>query len=283
MQKILLQTTIPSIDDDWNVTRFSMLAEYLSGLRGPGGLRLYEVVARDKASADGDDPVLSKIDVSDFDQLWLFAVDLGGGISENECAAIGRFRARDGGLLTTRDHADLGSSLCSLGGVGRAHHFHSKNQNPDESRRVDDDNVTTSISWPNCHSGNNGDLQTIEPVAPPHRVLHAKDRLIHRFPAHPHEGDVSAPPDDPTARVIARGTSVVTGRPFNIAVVFEPTDGNGHALAESTFHHFADYNWDVSKGCPSFVGETPGNQIASDPHALDDIKTYVANVAAWLS
>lgn len=34
----------------------------------------------------------------------------------------------------------------------------------------------------------------------------------------------------------------MTGRTFNIAVAFEPSASGGPALAESTFHHFADYN-----------------------------------------
>ena len=39
----------------------------------------------------------------------------------------------------------------------------------------------------------------------------------------------------------------------------------GRALAESTFHHFADYNWDLDRGAPSFVTEPPGTEIKADP------------------
>lgn len=52
---------------------------------------------------------------------------MGDGLTAEDCAAIGRFHARGGGILATRDHQDLGSSICSLGGVGKAHHFHSHN------------------------------------------------------------------------------------------------------------------------------------------------------------
>jgi len=112
--------------------------------------------------------------------------------------------------------------------------------------------------------------------------------VIERFPAHPHEGDVGAPASDPTARVIVTGTSKATRRPFNIAVAFEPVKRAGKTVgggvAQSTFHHFCDYNWDTSAGCPSFVSEQPGGQIAAGgAHALDDIKTYVGNIARWLS
>jgi hypothetical protein len=57
----------------------------------------------------------------------------------------------------------------------------------------------------------------------------------------------------------------------------------GRVVAQSTFHHFVDYNWDIEKGCPSFVSEPPGNGMKENPHALEDIKTYVRNLALWLA
>ena len=133
--KILLQTTIPQTEDDWSVARFSVLRGWLEALEDGEGRRLCEVTARDRErDADGNDPVLSALDASDFDELWLFAVDAGDGLSKADCAGITRFRRRGGGILATRDHQDLGSSLCTLGGVGAAHFFHTRNPEPDESR-----------------------------------------------------------------------------------------------------------------------------------------------------
>ncbi len=77
---------------------------------------------------------------------------------------------------------------------------------------------------------------------------------------------MSAPAGE-NARVIAMGNSKTTGRPFNIAVAFDPGE-EGPALAHSTFHHFADYNWDPRSGSPSFVTEAPGDAIIRDPRAL---------------
>jgi hypothetical protein len=105
--------------------------------------------------------------------------------------------------------------------------------------------------------------------------------LIRYLPAHPHEGAVSAPANQ-AARVIASSYSKATGRPFNIAVAFESEDGKGRAIAQSTFHHFADYNWDTRKGAPSFVDEPPGDGIYRNPEALTDTHQYVRNVALWL-
>jgi hypothetical protein len=284
--RILLQTTIPQIADDWNIERFSMLRDHLAALTDEDGAPLCLVTARDRVAPGAPDPILSTIDRSDFDELWLFAVDTGDGLDEADCAAIGRFRLKGGGLLITRDHMDLGSSVCSLGGVGRAHFFHSTNADPDETRHIIDDRETSYILWPNYHSGANGDFQEIEAVGPPHPVLRdpaASGGLIRYLPAHPHEGAVGAPIDDPTARVIATGVSKVSGRRFNLAVAFEPSANGGPAVAQSTFHHFTDFNWDPTSGCPSFVDETPGKALAASPEAQRSIRRYVRNLALWLA
>lgn len=287
---ILLQTTIPFAADDWAIQRFSLLTQHLSSLKDDNGAPLYQVTTRDRETdAEGNDVVLSKLDTSDFQQLWLFAVDDGTGLSVPDCQGITRFHQRGGGILTTRDHQDLGASLCTLGGVGRAHFFHSQNPDPDESRQVRDDQQTESISWPNYHSGSNGDYQKITPVGPVHELLRNPDHtVIEFFPAHPHEGSVGVPSDEDRARVIATGVSQATGRDFNLIVVFEERDdahGNrlGRAVAQSSFHHLVDYNWDTSQGCPSFLLEPPGDEIKRDPQRLEDVKTYVSNVARWLS
>jgi hypothetical protein len=75
----------------------------------------------------------------------------------------------------------------------------------------------------------------------------------------------------------------VTGREFNLMVTFEPSAAGGPAVAESTFHHFVDYNWDINAGAPSFVTDRPGNQLAAFPKALQDTRRYVRNLALWLA
>src|SRR5215510_9669758 len=134
---ILLQTTIPFIEDDWNINRFSLLRDHLAATTNDAGEKVFKVTTRDwQSNADGNDGVLSVLDTTDVDELWLFAVDTGDGLTVTDCAGITRFRQRGGGLLATRDHQDLGSSLCTLGGVGRAHFFHTQHQDPDDSRHV---------------------------------------------------------------------------------------------------------------------------------------------------
>jgi hypothetical protein len=232
--KILVQTTIVDTRDNWNVGRFSHLADEL---RRAG----HDVTARNRDEGE-DDSTLGKLDVLDYDQL---------------------------------------------GSIGRVNHFHTRNPEPD-ARRDDRDNPT--ISWPNYHSGANGDYQPVFVMEPVHELLQTAKTPsghIEWFPAHPHEGAVSAPADDPRARVIAQGRSTVTGRRFNFAVCLDgekTPDGRsmGRAVACSTFHHFADMNWDPDAGAPSFVTDPPGTEIRRDPSRMQIFKDYVRNIARWL-
>ena len=289
--RILMQTTIPFAEDDWHIGRFSLLRDELASRKDKAGNPLCEVTTRNREiDTAGNDPVLSSLDTTDFDELWLFAIDLGDGLTVTDCQGITRFRQRGGGIMATRDHQDLGTSLCTLGGIGRAHFFHSKHPEPDASRHVRDDPYTTSISWPNYHSGANGDYQTITAIVP-HELLRdpaSPKGVIQFFPAHPHEGAVGVPEGEEHARVIATGKSLASGRPFNLVVAFESVvdkHGNqlGRGIAESSFHHFVDYNWDIEMGCPSFLVEPPGDGYKRNPQALNDIKTYVGNAARWLA
>lgn len=272
--RILLQTTIPAIADDWHIGRFSLLRDYLASIPG------VVVTARDRAPFGTPDPVLSTLHQSDYDELWLFAVDTGDGLDVQDIAGIARFWQRGCGLLVTRDHMDLGCSVCALPIIGAAHYFHSRQPDPDTDRLKADDRGTPEIGWPNYHSGANGDYQEIEAAGALHPVLEGPVRYL---PAHPHEGGVGAPIDEPSARVIATGRSKVSGCKFNIAVAFERTSSNGPAIAESTFHHFADYNWDVARGAPSFVSEAPGHTFERCPEARGSTERYVRNVALWLA
>jgi hypothetical protein len=288
--KILLQTTIPFTENDWHIDRFSLLREHLASLKDENGDALYEVAARNREpDENGNDKILSVLDKTDFDELWLFAVDTGDGLSKTDCTGITRFRQRGGGIFSTRDHQDLGSSLCTVGGIGAAHYFHSKQQDPEEARNCRDDQDTKNIDYPNYHSGANGDYQNISAVDSPHELLQKPNgKLIEYFPAHPHEGGVGIPADETSARVVAKGKSKISGKDFNLIVAFErgdDTHGNhlGRGIAESSFHHLVDYNWDVEKGCPDFVEEAPGDGYRKNPQALNDIKTYAANLAKWLA
>ncbi|BDG05005.1 hypothetical protein [Anaeromyxobacter oryzae] len=279
--KILLQCTIQYAADDWHVGRFSLLAQEL---RKAG----HVVVARDLSpDSRGIDPVLSRVSRDDFDELWLLGVDGGRtpALSQTDIEAVNAFHRAGGGLFTTRDHENMGRWLRQVERVGQAHFFHSSDCcELDTDRRRPDDVETKAISWPNYHSGANGDFERIEAIEPMHPLLAKADGgRIELFPAHPHEGAVGLPPSDPSARVVARGRSTVTGRAFDLVVAFERDAGCGRAIAESSIHHVADYNWEVARGAPTFVSEAPGDGMRREPRALEDIHAYVANTARWLA
>jgi hypothetical protein len=287
--KILLQTTIPYTEDDWHIGRFSLLQNHLESLKDENGDEFYEVVTRNREEdSAGNDIILSNLDTSDFDELWLFALDTGDGLSSSDCSGITKFRQRGGGILATRDHQDMGVSLCTLGGVGAAHYFNSRQCDPREERNQRDDEGTPSINYPNYHSGSNGDFQKIKVCEPVHELMKKTNgEMIEFFPSHPHEGGIGVPVGDDSARIIAKSKSQTTGNDFNLLVVFENSGdkhGNnlGRAVAESSFHHLVDYNWDINMGCPTFLEEPPGNGFKEHPERLDDVKTYVANLAKWL-
>src|SRR5580765_5814152 len=195
--KVLLQTTIAPAADDWSIVRFSLLTALLRQERDASGQPRFDVTTRDRDPHGAPDTLLSNLDRSDYDQLWLFAVDTGNGLVPEDRRGIDAFRARGGGVLVARDHMDLGCSVCELAGIGAANHFHSRNVDA-TAPGIRDDPFTIAISWPNFHSGANGDYQKIEASAPVHPVMgntSVASGLIQFLPSHPHEGAVSAPPD----------------------------------------------------------------------------------------
>jgi hypothetical protein len=279
--RVLLQCSIPFAEDDWHVGRFSLLTQELE--------RHADVAARNRElDKTGSDPVLRRLDRSDFDEIWILAVDGGEACTAHETAALNRFHRSGGGILTARDHQNMGLWLRSIEGPGSANFFHDPSGwEPDPERRARDDRATPTIDYPNYHSGKNGDVQSVtlvEPVHPLMRNPSAPSGCVERLPAHPHEGAVCSPVGEARARSVARGRSLVTGRAFDLVVAFDRAAGApGRAIAESSFHHFADYNWDTSKGKPTFVTEEPGNAIKRDPSLLDDVRTYVGNCVRWLA
>ena len=283
--RILLKTTIGAIANDWNVGRFSLLAAHLGSLKDPSGSPLYHVIPRNRVqNAAGDDSDLAELASGAYDQLWLIGTDVTGALTAGDVEHITRFRGHGGGTLLSRDHEDLGACITRLGSLGATQYFHTANPDPDESHHCPDDRETPSISWPNFHSGRNGDLQSVSAVEPAHPLMRrASGGTIQFLPAHPHEGSVGVPKVlETVARVVAQGRSITTGARFNLCVAIEEP-GMGRAVSDASFHHFCDYNWDPRKGAPTFVTEPPGDGVLESPDSLDDTHQYVENIAAWLA
>jgi hypothetical protein len=237
-----------------------LLRECLASLTASDGKPLFHVTARDHDPVGAPDAVLSSLDRSMFDELWLFAVDAGDGLHAADCAGILRFRARGGGLMLTRDHMDLGCSVCSLGPVGAVHVFHTRNIDRAAPIPPPDDRGTPQILWSHFFSGANGDVQRVNAELPLHPVMRdpeSETGAVTYLPSIPHEGAVVVPNSGSKARAIATGHGRASGQQFNIAVAFERSASDGPAITASTFHHFADYNWDPTRDSPDFVTEQP--------------------------
>ncbi len=272
MSNILLQTTIPYAEDDWHVGRFSMLVRLLTA----DG---HSVVARDRMTrADGSDPMLSALAESEFDQLWLIAVDTGNGLAPADVRGILRFRERGGGVLSARDADNRGASLLNLGTIGTVNNFSTYNRRP-ERRRF----PRAGRSIPEPASDNfqgDGEFVRIVAVEPVHELLRSPSSpsgLVEHFPAHPQDAALSVPGAMPYARVIATSSTTVNGRSSNLVVAIENEPAarghaSGRAVALSTFHQLADVNWDKGTQASS-----------SQPSKLDVYKDYVRNLARWLS
>jgi hypothetical protein len=181
---------------------------------------------------------------------------------------------------------DLGCSVCSLGGVGAAHYFHSKNLDPDPSRHCIDNVCTTDISWPNYHSGSNGDYQEITPVEPLHPVLRDPDDLggIVRFlPAHPHEGAVGKPANDDSAKVVADQSQQSQRHSFQHCGGFR-TDRRGRSRHRAIhLPPFCRLQMEPADGSIQVVSERPGGALAKSVKARRSVARYVGNLALWLA
>jgi hypothetical protein len=286
MQNILLQTTIENDPDGWHIGRFSRLNELLSQLRNKDGQLAFQVTARNRARRGGKDPLLSNLHELDFDQLWLLAVDEDGGLTADDCAGISRFRQRDGGLIVARNYIGQGSFVSNLCGAGTVHPLHSHPLQYDEDRHCFGNRPSANVAWHGYNSGADGEFQRVRAVGHIHLVMrdrHSPTGVIRYLPAYPHEGIVNAPPGDANARVIMEGQNQAAGRRFNIAVAFERAERSGRAIAQSSFHHFADHNWNPVASCPSTATEPAGDAITKSGEALRSTMQYVRNIAFWLS
>ena len=143
--------------------------------------------------------------------MWLFAVDAGNGLTPRECEAIFEFHARGGGILVARDHLDLGASLSGIRCLGPIEHFHRLQPEADEQRRWTTIGTRRSPGPTTTRAGT-ATCNRSRPSARAHPLLFrdgqsAAGGLLAHFPAHPHEGAIAPPPDDPNVRVVARGTA----------------------------------------------------------------------------
>jgi hypothetical protein len=258
MATILVQTTCRAGEGEWQIERFSTLA---SLLRNDG----HDVVARNREPGpDGADALLSTLDTSRFDELWLFAADRGNGLAPADVRGILRFRERGGGIFTSRDNENVGLSLLNLGSVGLVNHFRTYN------RQLRRRGVRSSF----VRQSTSGDYERIVPLEPVHELLRTKrsaSGVIEYFPAPEHDAAISVPPYTPHARVIAVAETGTAGGSANLAIAIDNErchDGRpcGRAVATSCLHQFDDSRFNATTDEPS-----------------EAFKDFARNIARWLA
>jgi hypothetical protein len=258
MARILVQTTLREGEGEWQIERFSSLVNLL---RSEG----HTVTARNRQpNADASDPVLSSLDISEFDELWLFAADRGNGLAPDDVRGILRFRERGGGIFAARDRENIGVSLLNLGSVGIVNHFRTYNRRlRRRAPRVTFHSIPVE-----------SDYQRIIPLEPVHELLRSQrlpNGVIEYFPGPVHESALSVPPYAPFARVIAVTANGHTGRAANVAVAIDEercNDGRrcGRAVATACLHQFANGRW---------------NRHGDEPS--ESFKDFARNIARWLA
>ncbi len=270
MQRILLKTTIPYARDDWHIRRFSLLHLQLSAITDEQGEALFEVLAHDRRDdGAGNDSDLQSLFEQDIEQLWLFAVGCGIGLSAADIEAIDYFRQRGGACLLAKNGADSVNNVSQLSLIGSA--FTAQKHTYD--------------------SGANGDYQVIQTDTKcNHAILqNTQGARLHYLPAHPQESPLQIPLGcEDFAQVIAQGRCQHSQQPFNLAIAVDATSDVygyrlGRAVLDASFQRFVDYNLDPSFGCPSFLNMPSGNTMLIHPQAREETNTYFCNIALWLA
>ncbi len=278
----LLLSTIATDPNDWHIGRFSLLGDMIRA----AGLEFdpaFDLTISDYPKDDALRKALQADLLSGrFGQIWLIAPDMDNGPDPSFFRALESAVKAGCDLVIARDHTDLGSCLLELQGclndVGQTQTFQRSWPDLPEDREYADD-ASASITTPCVVTGQNGGVQICRQRAD-HPLLNFASMIPGHLviPAHPHEGVIR--PVGMSQTVLLSSFSITSGREQNTAVVDE-SPGRGMVLHHSTFHHFADYNLDVSAGAPDFVLDPPSSQIADSPVLSNDIKAYVRSVVHY--
>ena len=278
----LLLSTIATDPSDWHIGRFSLLGEMIrtAGLELDSAFDLtISDYPKDQAQREALQGDLSS---GRFGQIWLIAPDMDNGPDQGFFRALESAVKVGSDLVIARDHTDLGSCLLELQGclndVGQTQAFQRSWPDLPQDREYADE-ACAAIITPCVVTGQNGGVQICRQRAD-HPLLNFASMIPGHLviPAHPHEGVIR--PVGASQTVLLSSFSITSGREQTTAIVDE-SPGRGMVLHHSTFHHFADYNLDVSAGAPAFVLDPPSSQIADSPVLSNDIKAYVRSVVHY--
>lgn len=254
----------------------------------------------------------TSVTLSEFDQVWLFGINPGSGLSATELPIVESYMNGGGGLFATGDHGTLGSALCSnIPRVRDMRYWENTSANNDVNevsmtgRRRNDTNRPRVGDATSLHFDNQSDNipQTIAVrtfgSGSPHPLLSISTSvrpsgIIDIMPDHPHEGECK-PETTFTANGIAVPTQVIatsfvlggstTNGGFGGKALTDPHcfpsiavwDGRlanvGRIVVDSTWHHFVNIN--LNGAGSGLTGLTTAD--------FNVIRQYFMNISLWIS
>lgn len=259
---------------------------------------------------------LTDLDIMNkYDQIWFFGINSTPNLTAAEVTQLDQFMAapKNGGVLVTGDHADLGKGIAGqIPRAGQMRRYPAPNaipniwnttlvEGPDAGSTYDfndqSDDRPQSIRYKRYYLGS---PFIFKQRYRPHPVLCGPNGPVKVFPDHQHEGEALAPvpgagdPVWPTKsahqerpEVIAWGrikdpAAVNHGKEIGLVSAYNGHNVDvGRVLADSTWHHWFDINLTGVLPTPSpyagFDATTAGQA------ALKQIDTYFLNCGVWLS
>lgn len=250
----------------------------------------------------------SKIDLNQFDQIWMFAFSTVP-ISDDEVKSITGFMDNGGGVFATGDHGNLGIGMC--GKIPRVSEMRYWDNFPVDAGEFSEVAMTgkrrndTNEPKPENSSANTFDHQSdIYPQkigvrtfgqGMPHPLLSVSQAkrasgIIDIMPDHPHEGECkpetsflvngTSIPTQIIATSFVKGGNIAPGKAeaephcfSSIAVWNGRQAGAGRIVVDSTWHHFININLNG-------VGTVQPGLTDED---FDLVQQYYMNIATWIS
>jgi len=252
----------------------------------------------------------TSVNLNDFDQIWLFGINSGGGITTSEKNAIATYMNGGGGLFATGDHGSLGNAMC--GDIIRVKDMRHWNDTPNSLNDTNEVSMTgrrrndTNAPHPGNASATTFDHQSdnvpqrigVKKFGAgflPHPLLSISTSIrpsgiIDIMPDHPHEGECArettftvnsvAIPTQIISTSFVPGGNTSGGKDstdphcFPSISVWDGRAANvGRIVSDSTWHHFVNINLNGS-------GSAQGGLSTSD---FNVVRQYYMNIATWMT
>ncbi|WP_396152166.1 hypothetical protein [Flavobacterium sp.] len=265
----------------------------------------------------------TSVTLNTFDQVWLFGINSGSGLSATELPIMENYMNGGGGVFATGDHGSLGSALC--GNIPRVKDMRFWTDLPsditDQNAAMrgafrNDTNRPSSGSTSMFFDNQSDSIPQV--IAPrifsgglPHPLLSISpsirpSAIIDVMPDHPHEGEckpertfsvngVAVTSQNIATSFVLSGSTINNGnggKTPTIAHSFPSIgvwDGRlanvGRIVVDSTWHHFVNINLngEGSQGSGFSNDDLAGRQTGLNANDYTAIKQYFMNIATWMT